>query len=134
MQATAQSESSSAEKRPLSKRGKINLAKQIKKSEERIAAKKKNQREKRKKQKQELESAKGEKKEREVLAEGMGTLVMEEKKVKMSGAMFEGYREKRAIDDGDDDQDGEEDDEARDEFGDGHEMSKVNVEICEKSQ
>ncbi|KAF7942451.1 hypothetical protein BELL_0468g00090 [Botrytis elliptica] len=103
MQATTQSESVPTEKRPLTKRGKRNLAKQLKKKEERIAAKNENRREKRKKQKQQLESAKREKREREVLTEGLGTLAMEEKKVKMSGAMFEGYREQRAVDDEDED-------------------------------
>lgn len=53
-----------------------------------------------------------------MLTERIGTMGMEEKKVEMSGAMFEGYRENRAIDDGDDDEDGEEEDEARDRGGD----------------
>ncbi|TGO17762.1 hypothetical protein BTUL_0015g00980 [Botrytis tulipae] len=111
MQANNQFESASAEKRALSKSGKKNLAKRLKKKEERITAKIANRREKRKKQKQELELAEREKREREVLTEGIGTLGMEEKEVEMSGAMFEGYREQRAVDDGDDD---EEEDEIRD--------------------
>ncbi|KAF7896826.1 uncharacterized protein EAF01_009229 [Botrytis porri] len=99
MQATTQSESSSVEKRPLSKREKKNLAVKTSEEERReIAATNGNQRVKRKKKKQKLESVEREKREGEKLVGGMGMLAMEEKKVKMSGAVFDGYWEKRAID------------------------------------
>ncbi|KAF7885642.1 uncharacterized protein EAF02_004151 [Botrytis sinoallii] len=103
MPANNQFESASEEKRPLSKSKKKNLAKLLKKKQERITAKIENKREKRKKKKQRLESVKIEKRERGELVEGLGTLVMAEKEVKMSGAMFEGYREQGAVDDEDED-------------------------------
>ncbi|TGO34809.1 hypothetical protein BHYA_0181g00090 [Botrytis hyacinthi] len=126
MQANNQFESASAEKRPLSKRGKENLAKRLKKKEERITAKIANKREKRKKQKQKLELVEREKMERGELVEGVRTLVLEkdevmgEREVEMSGAMFEGYRENRSIYDGDDDEDGEKEDQPRNKVGDGY--------------
>ncbi|TGO21817.1 hypothetical protein BPAE_0198g00030 [Botrytis paeoniae] len=98
MQATTQSESSSAEKRPLSKRGKKNLAREEKEAEVEIEV-----------------GGKREEGERSV---GGGDRNVGDggEESEDSGAMFEGYREKRAIDDGDN----EEEDEARDEVGDGH--------------
>ncbi|THV49195.1 hypothetical protein BGAL_0207g00160 [Botrytis galanthina] len=115
MQANNQFESTSAEKRPLSKSKKKSLAKQLKTKEERITAKIENRRKKRKKQKQKLDAAKREKRERGELVEGVRTLVLEkdevmgEKKVEMSGPMFEEYREQRAVDDGDEDDEDDED-------------------------